>query len=187
MKRSRRIKLLKSLEIFWIKNQIYIIEVGIIAISLIIGFITYCFVKEAEVILAFIGGGISLSLGIRQYRIENDSIFKELFKEFNNRYNSEFNDALNNIDRYCKSSGNEPDKEIKEGLIIDYLNFCSEEYLWYTRNRIPKSVWQSWENGMVYFINLKPINEIALQQKDQMTSFYGLWDKIGERIDNWNE
>ena len=72
--------------------------------------------------------------------------------------------------------------EIKENdrlLIIDYLNFCSEEYLWYDKGRIPENVWQSWENGMLYFLNLKPINQIVQSQNKQKNSYYGLFEKLG--------
>mgnify|MGYP003634328778 FL=1 len=33
-----------------------------------------------------------------------------------------------------------------EKLIVDYFNSCNEEYLWKTKDRIPKEIWQSWEN-----------------------------------------
>jgi len=69
--------------------------------------------------------------------------------------------------------------------VIDYLNFCSEEYLWYTKGRIPDMVWTSWENGMIYFFNLPPINGIIISQNSQKTSYYGLFDKISKRIHNW--
>ena len=63
--------------------------------------------------------------------------------------------------------------------VIDYLNFCSEEYLWYDNGRIPENVWQSWENGMLYFLNLKPINQIVQSQNKQKNSYYGLFEKLG--------
>ena len=74
------------------------------------------------------------------------------------------------------------DLEIKENdrlLIIDYLNFCSEEYLWYDKGGIPENVWQSWENGMLYLLNLKPINQIEQSQNKQKNSYYGLFEKLG--------
>lgn len=69
-------------------------------------------------------------------------------------------------------------------MIIDYLNFCSEEYLWYRKGRISEIVWQSWENEMLYFLNLEPINNVIQTQKEQKTSYYGLFEKLGKRLKN---
>ena len=70
-------------------------------------------------------------------------------------------------------------------LIIDYLNFCAEEYLWYKKNRIDENVWKSWKNGMLYFMNIPVINEFVLNQKEQANSYYGLFSKIGKNLENW--
>jgi len=154
-------------------------------VSLIIGICTYYFIdRKVEILAAILVTGVSLSLGIRQYRTENDKLFKELFQEFNFKYDQKYNALLNKIDEYETSGRDYVLSEEEKGIIIDYLNFCSEEYLWYYKNRIPKEVWNSWENGMVYFLNLSPINKIVLQQKDQMNSFYGLFDEIGATINN---
>ncbi|WP_157358431.1 hypothetical protein [Winogradskyella sp. J14-2] len=140
--------------------------------------------EKVEVLGAVIATGISLSLGIRQYKTENDKLFKELFTEFNAKYDLKFNDMLEEIvdkselDKNFKLSSNE------EKLIIDYLNFCAEEYLWKTKERIPKSVWKSWENGMLYYLNNPIINNIVSEQKLQKDSYYGLFEKLGNRLKN---
>jgi len=152
---------------------------------MIIGIVLFYLTKEkVEVLGAVIATGISLSLGIRQYRTENDKIFKELFIEFNEKYDLKFNDILDEI---VDKSENEKDYKLSsenKKLIVDYLNFCSEEYLWKTKDRIPKKVWDSWENGMVYYLNKSIINQVIVNEKGQKDSYYGLFEKIEYRIEN---
>ena len=111
--------------------------------------------------------------------------FHILFMTFNQKYDDKFNNVLNQID--LKSS-NEIDRltPFESELIIDYLNFCAEEYLWYKKGRIPESVWKAWEAGMIYYLNIGLINEKILQEKSQEVSYYGLFKKIGKQISNWN-
>jgi hypothetical protein len=147
--------------------------------SIIIGIITYCFFGEKpELPIALLATGISISFGIRQYKIENDKMFKELFSSFNEKYDNKFNNVLNEIEN--KTERNKQYKlttdEMK--LIIDYLNFCAEEYLWFVKGRIDQSVWQSWENGMKYYLNILPIKNLVEAQKGQKDSYYGLFEKL---------
>lgn len=44
--------------------------------------------------------------------------------------------------------------------------------------------WDSWENGMVYYLNKPIINQVILKEKGQKDSYYGLFDKIEKRIKN---
>lgn len=88
-------------------------------------------------LIAGLGGIITTYLSIIRLTIENDKIFRELFIGFNKRYNEDINDLFNRL-RYKKN------KQItrKEQLqIIDYLNLCSEEYLWYRKGRVSKNIW----------------------------------------------
>ena len=140
--------------------------------------------ERVEILGAVIATGISLSLGIRHYKTENDKLFKELFTEFNSKYDNKFNHTLEDIVvNYKLVKDYELDKKQMK-LIIDYLNFCAEEYLWKTKNRIPEKVWNSWENGMVYYLNNPLINEVILREKGQKDSYYGLFEKIKNRIIN---
>lgn len=167
----------------WIKKYSDIIFINLLTLIISIILFVY-FGNKIEIIGAVLATGISISFGMRQYKMENDKMFKELFESFNNRYDVKFNNKLNEIDAIYRI-----DKQLViEGndklLIIDYLNFCSEEYLWYSKGRIPEIVWQSWENGMLYFLNLEPINKIIQTQKEQKTSYYGLFEKLGKRLKN---
>ena len=156
-------------------------------LSLAIGLGAYYFYDKIEILVAVIATGLSLSLGIRQYRTENDKLFKDLFYDFNKKYDSTFNNILNSIDIEFRENGNYEISTNDKKIIIDYINMCAEEYLWYSKNRIPSEVWNSWKNGMIYFMNIKPINEIVINQKIQKDSFYCLFDEIGKEINNWKK
>lgn len=152
-------------------------------ISLILGISLYFCLKESvEILGAVIATGISLSLGIRQYKTENDKIFKELFTEFNSKYDRKFNNELETIIENYQQAEDYKLTQEQGKLIIDYLNFCAEEYLWKTKDRIPDEVWKSWENGMIYYLNNPLINEIFIREKGQKDSYYGLYAKIEKRI-----
>ncbi|MEC4047947.1 hypothetical protein OX284_000775 [Flavobacterium sp. SUN046] len=158
--------------------KIYADLIIINLVFLIISILSQLFFNQKpEVIGVIMATGISISFGVRQYKIENDKIFKELFQEFNSKYDSKFNDLLNQIDCDLQNNSYSFDKENRQ-LIIDYVNFCSEEYLWYKKGRIPLIVWISWKKGMLYFFNLAPIREIVLEQFNQKDSYYGLFDEL---------
>lgn len=167
----------------WLKRNIDIILINVLTLVVIL-FLYYNVNIAKEILAAIFGIGISLSLGTLQYKIENDKVFNQLFKEFNNKYDMKFNDKLNEIDNLYNTNNDYIIRNEDIPLIIDYLNFCSEEYLWYTKGRIPKNVWKSWENGMLYFLNLEPINKIIQTQKNQKHSYYGLFTKIEKRLKN---
>lgn len=167
----------------WIKKYLDIILINLITLIISISLFNY-FENKIEIIGAVLATGISISFGVRQYKMENDKMFKELFESFNSRYDTKFNNKLNEIDSKYKVSKELLIDENDKLLIIDYLNLCSEEYLWYQKGRIPEIVWQSWENGMLYFLNLEPINKIIQTQREQKISYYGLFEKLGKRLNN---
>lgn len=142
---------------------------------LLIGLTLFYFTKNIEILGAIIATGISLSIGLRNSQAENDRIFKELFQEFNSKYQSKFNKELQKIVNTEISTE-------KEELVIDYLNFCAEEYLWYTKGRIPTKVWESWKNGMIYYFNSPSINEIIQMEFKKKNSYYGLFEIIEKEL-----
>ena len=165
----------------WLKTYSDLIFINLF--TLVISLLLFYYLgNKIEIIGAVLATGISLSFGVRQYKMENDKMFKELFENFNNKYDIKFNNKLNEIDAIYKIDSNLVIEENDKLLIIDYLNFCSEEYLWYSKGRIPEIVWQSWENGMLYFLNLEPINKIIQTQKEQKVSYYGLFEKLGKKL-----
>src|SRR5688572_7695158 len=108
-------------------------------------FLVFLFLnRKLELLIAILGFGISIAFSLRQSRIENDRIFKELFLMYNEKYDKKFNNCLNYIIQQVSKN---PEYELTEkqvSLIIDYLNLCAEEYLWYTKGRIDKIAWNSW-------------------------------------------
>lgn len=162
----------------YLKLNIDLIIINLFFLIISILFYLLCN-QKFEVIGAILATGISLSFGIRQYRIENDKMFKELFQEFNNKYDKKFNNKLNEIDSQFRLNNqytisNREDRD----LIIDYLNLCSEEYLWYSKGRIPEKVWIAWKAGMLYFLSLPPIKKITKEQFNQKDSYYGLFEEL---------
>lgn len=110
-------------------------------------------------------------------RIENDILFKELFKSFNERYDKKFNDLINTL-KFDESKNLEPDDII---LIIDYFNLCAEEFLWKTKDRIPKDVWKAWKAGIQENLKIRQVRELF--EKETLTfsgqiSYYGLYNEL---------
>lgn len=156
-------------------RDVFIINISAIIIGLTV---YYIIGQKPELPISIIAAGISISFGIRQYRIENDKIFKELFIAFNQKYDEKFNNGLNAIDIKTQLQEAYVLTDAEKNLVVDYLNLCAEEYLWYKKQRIDKSVWLSWENGMSYYLKIKPIKEIVETEKKQKDSYYGLFDKL---------
>lgn len=156
-------------------NDIFLINLTAIGIAMLI---YYILKEKSEIPIAIIATGISISFGIRQSKIENDKIFKELFISFNQKYDEKFNNSLNEI--VAKNIENREYKliPIEVKVVIDYLNFCAEEYLWYSKGRIDESVWQSWENGMRYYLSNPSILPFVVKEKKQKDSYYGLFEKL---------
>ena len=156
-------------------------------IFLLLGITFYdCFDKKVEILAVFLVTGISLSVSYRQYKIQDDQIFKELFISFNSKYDKEFNDLLNDVVLNAKQPENYTLSDLECKKIVDYINFCSEEYLWFHKDRIPLNVWKAWQEGMIYFLNCKPINKIFLEECLQEGSYYGLFQHLRGKVSNWN-
>lgn len=122
---------------------------------------------------------VTFSIGYLNINIQNDKIFYDLFQKFNESYDTKFNDIFNKIN--LSDDQKEIDLLIKndEKLIIDYINFCAEEYLWFSKGRIPKDVWLNWRSGIVS--NLKQ-NEVKKIYDNEMNkyhfSYYGLKEEL---------
>ncbi len=147
-------------------------------LTIVAGITFYCLDKKPEIPIAIFATGISISFSFRQYKIEDDKIFKELFQMFNEKYDTKFNDSLNKIEKKYFEKNDYELTEIEVALIIDYLNLCAEEYLWYSKSRIDENVWLSWKKGMEYYIKIEPIKKVVETQKEQKDSYYGLFEKI---------
>jgi len=148
-------------------------------LTLVLGIIAfYSFDKKFEVFYAILATGISISIGYRHYKIENYKLFKELFTEFNEKYDTKFNNELSKIHNQYMVNPNYQLTENDNQLVIDYINLCAEEYLWYTKGRIDESVWKNWENGMKFYLNIEPIKKCFINEESQKDSYYGLFSRL---------
>lgn len=137
---------------------------------------------DKEIFFGILGAIATLYLGTIRVMMENDKFFKELFTEFNSRYDHRINDLFNNLHREYKINKIQ-DFEISkadENLIVDYINLCSEEYLWYSRNRIPAKVWKAWKQGILSNLSIPVVRDLYLSQTrgDNEFSFYGLVNEL---------
>lgn len=162
----------------------YSVLIWISLISLAVGTIFFYITGRIEILAAIIATGISLSIGIQQSKNQNDIIFKELFIAFNKKYDNKFNEALEEIIKQYEKDKTRMLSSEENKLIIDYLNLCAEEYLWKTLHRIPDNVWCAWEIGIVYYLNQPLINQVVVKEKKQRGSYYGLFDKLKNKVEN---
>lgn len=130
--------------------DIYLVNI----IGLVVGVSLYNTLgQKIEIIGACLAATISISIGLRTYKIEDDKMFKDLFESFNKKYDCKFNEKLNEI--------NDETSIGDEKLIIDYLNFCSEEYLWFKKKK----------NSSKCLVSMERRNSISFKQEtDQINN-----------------
>lgn len=132
---------------------------------------------DERLLIGLLGAIATLYFGTIKFKIEKDKLFKELFNAFNKKYDSNFNNLLNKL-------RDDSDKELdldEINQIIDYFNLCAEEYLWRSRNRIPKNVWDAWKSGIKENLEIKQIYEIYQKEiltKNGRKSYYGLVEEL---------
>jgi hypothetical protein len=132
---------------------------------------------EGTLALGIIGTIVSLYFGVLKYKMENDRMFNELFTNFTKRYDETLNDLINQI-RF------DPEKTLsidEKKLLIDYINLCAEEYLWYSKNRIPEKVWQAWKAGILANLEVSQVKQVYLNEIDSehiRKSLYGLVEEL---------
>jgi len=130
--------------------------------------------SNQTVLIGITGTLVSIYIGINLTNIHSDRLLKELFTEFNNKYDEKYNDCLNGL----QSSTDVVNSE-NRGLIVDYINLCSEEYFWYTKGRIPKIIWTNWKAGILFHLQIPSIKKKVFQEeKKYRESYYGLFDVL---------
>ncbi|MCP4179613.1 MAG: hypothetical protein GY756_17785 [bacterium] len=142
-------------------------------IAVIIVLSSYMFYKyDEKMLFAALGIIATFYFGVSKTQMENDKFFKKLFRDFNLRY-TELNESLYHITGSSKSIEKLTFKE--KDKIYDYFNLCAEEYYWYKKNRINKTVWQSWKNGMNFWYSkpiIKEMWEKELANSNSKASYY---------------
>ncbi len=157
------------------RNQVFLIN----GITFLVGILSMTiYPKSTEILATILATGISISIGLRQYKIENDKLFKDLFKEFNDKYDKTFNNELNKIVKKIEDDNDYVITSNEDALIIDYINFSAEEFMWYRKGRIDNDVWKSWFSGILYFLRKPKFKDIVERESMQKDSYYGFFDKL---------
>lgn len=147
----------------------------IIFCSFALALVLFKLTNKSEILAATLATGISIAIGLRQTRVESDKLFKELFLHYNNIYATKFN---NELARICSLPHNQELTSEEKNLIIDYINFCAEEFMWYKMKRIEKVVWKSWTKGYNYYFSHQNIKKVLVSEMSQSESYYGFFDEM---------
>lgn len=123
--------------------------------------------KETESILGILVLYTGIIYNLVTYKIANDQFFQSLFSEFNRRFDA-MNEDLNAIIKK-KYKKQDTTKREEESIIIDYLNLCAEEYLWFTKGRIDTKVWKSWKKGMEHYLKQETFHKVLEEQRKKKT------------------
>jgi hypothetical protein len=118
--------------------------------------------------LPVIGTLLSLAYFLQKQKLKEMKLFREIFKECNARYD-QMNEKLAVIIRK-KSPANL--NQTEQAQIVDYLNLCAEEYLYFQAGYIDFKVWQAWLYGMHYFAEKQEIRCLWQHELEQ-GSYYG--------------
>lgn len=116
-----------------------------------------------EPLLTFVtvmGSLLSVAYFLQKQKLEEMRLFRELFKECNGRY-----DAMNESLAVIVKKGDTELSNEERLKVVDYLNLCGEEYLYFRRGYIEPSVWQAWHNGMKIIVGAPPIQRVWLDEK----------------------
>ncbi len=175
---------------FWLRlkelcltNTLLILLIFSIFISLIFckywGFLHEDKLPELIIATALLLGTIAYNM--INYKIAHEQFFQQLFIDFNKRFDS-MNENLNKIrlgiDIIEKDKNS---NKTKDSIILDYLNLCSEEYLWFSKGRIDYKVWKAWREGMDYYLKNENFKEVFEKQKVERSSYYGLIEELEKK------
>ncbi len=115
---------------------------------------------------------------------------RELFESLNSRFNL-MNEALNAVREWSKNGKNlptelrlsTPDSRVYKWpeIIQDYLNLCSEEYLWRRKGLVDKDVWNSWSEGIKYYLQAEAFDKFFGKEQNYSLSYYGLFEALAKR------
>jgi len=118
-------------------------------------------------VVAVVGALLSLIYFLQKQKLEEMRLFREIFKECNARYDL-MNEDLATI------ASLSPELSLQNRVkVVDYLNLCGEEYLYFKRGYIEPSVWEAWHNGMKFWTTAPAIHAVWEAEK-QTGSYYDL-------------
>jgi predicted NAD/FAD-binding protein len=119
-------------------------------------------------IATVVGALLSVAYFLQKQKLEEMRLFRELFKECNARY-----DAMNEDLATITEKGDIELAREDRLKVVDYLNLCGEEYLYFKRGYIEPSVWQAWSRGMKAIVAAPAIQRIWRAEKST-GSYYDL-------------
>lgn len=124
--------------------------------------------EQVATIATVVGALLSVAYFLQKQKLEELRVFREIFKECNARYDV-MNEDIAAIGRMAIADLTEKERS----KVIDYLNLCGEEYLYFKRGYIEPSVWQAWNNGMKAAASAQSIRSIWDAEK-KTGSYYDL-------------
>ena len=151
---------------FWFFGHYWWLLCGSVAFSITI----FLFVlrEPLPTVITVVGALLSFAYFLQKQKLEEMRLFRELFKECNSRY-----DAMNESLASIAKKGDVELSSEERLKVIDYLNLCGEEYLYFRRGYIEPSVWQAWSKGMKVIVAAPPIQRVWLEEKSS-GSYYDL-------------
>ena len=151
---------------FWLFEHYWWLLCCSVALTVII---QLCVLREPlPTFLTVMGSLLSVAYFLQKQKLEEMRLFRELFKECNGRY-----DAMNESLTAIAKKGNVELSSEEHLKVVDYLNLCGEEYLYFKRVYIEPSVWLAWHKGMKIIVAAPAIQRVWLEEKSS-GSYYNL-------------
>ncbi len=150
---------------FWFFEQYW----WLLALGILLTVSVLTVLKEPlPTVATFVGAILSVTYFLQKQKLEEMKLFREIFKECNERYDK-MNEDLDRIAALDAQSLSAADR----ARIVDYLNLCGEEYLYFKRGYIEPTVWQAWYAGMKSVVAAPCINHVWQAEKGT-GSYYDL-------------
>jgi hypothetical protein len=138
-------------------------------VALVVGLsLTFTFARAQAPALsgAVVAGVLGFCYFIQQQALAETLLFRDLFTAFNARY-----DGMN--ERLARIRGGGVLGRDEKDLLIDYLNLCAEEYLFYQRGYILPEVWRTWCRGAQQYLEIAAISDVITEELAS-DAYYGL-------------
>ena len=150
---------------FWLFEHYWWLLTGAVAVSVTVLLVWR---ESVSTVATLVGAELSIAYFLQKQKLEEMRLFREIFAECNRRYDA-MNEELARIARKDVSDITIEDKD----HIIDYLNLCGEEYLYFKRGYVEPSVWQAWLNGIKANLAAPGIGKVWADEKET-GSYYDL-------------
>jgi hypothetical protein len=136
----------------------------LVAVAVTVGILLYL-KEQVATVATVVGALLSVAYFLQKQKLEEMRLFREIFKECNARYDG-MNEQLAVIAAKPPSDLTPQEKN----QIVDYLNLCGEEYLYFKRGYVEPSVWTAWQSGMKAIVAAPSIR--AVWETERKTGSY---------------